>query len=131
MNAWVGWCLAVVGIAAGYVGWGWRGVVLGITVVVFWLVLQFSRSLRVLQRAGRAPIGHVDNAVMLQSKLQQGMLLMQVLQITKSLGQKLSESPESWGWTDAGGDQLRLVFEGGKLQSWTLSRAADEARPAA
>ncbi len=119
------------GIAAGYVGWGWQGVVLGITVIVFWLVLQFSRSLRVLQRAGRAPIGHVDNAVMLQSKLQQGMLLMQVLQITKSLGRKLSESPESWGWTDTGGDQLRLVFEGGKLQSWTLSRAADEARPAA
>lgn len=131
MNAWVGWSLAVVGIAAGYVGWGWQGVVLGITVVVFWLVLQFSRSLRVLQRAGRAPIGHVDNVVMLQSKLQQGMLLMQVLQITKSLGQKLSESPESWGWTDTGGDRLRLVFEGGKLQSWTLSRAADEARPAA
>jgi hypothetical protein len=131
VNAWVGWSLAVAGIAAGYVGWGWQGVVLGITVIAFWLLLQFSRSLRVLQRAGRAPIGHVDNAVMLQSKLQQGMLLMQVLQLTKSLGQKLSESPESWGWTDAGGDQLRLVFEGGKLQSWTLNRAADEARPAA
>ena len=131
MNAGVGWGLAVVGIAVGYMGWGWQGVLLGVTVAVFWLLLQFSRSLRVLQRAGRAPVGHVDNAVMLQSKLRQGMLLMQVLQITKSLGQKLSESPESWCWTDAGGDQLRLVFEGGKLQSWTLSRAADEAPPAA
>ena len=131
MNAGVGWGLAVVGIAVGYMGWGWQGVLLGVTVAVFWLLLQFSRSLRVLQRAGRAPVGHVDNAVMLQSKLRQGMLLMQVLQITKGLGQKLSESPESWGWTDAGGDQLRLVFEGGKLQSWTLNRAADEARPAA
>lgn len=113
----------MVGIAAGYVGWGWRGVVLGVTVIVFWLLLQFSRSLRVLQRSGRAPVGQVANAVMLHSKLRQGMLLMQVLQLTRSLGSKLAESPETWGWTDAGGDQVRLVFEGGRLQSWTLVRA--------
>ena len=61
---------------------------------------------------------------MMQSKLRQGMPLMQVLQLTKSLGQKLAEAPETWGWTDAGGDQVRLVFEGGRLQSWTLERAA-------
>ena len=125
MNPWVGWGLAVLGIAAAYIGWGWQGVVLGVTVIVFWLLLQFSRSLRVLQRAGRAPMGHVDNAVMLHSKLRPGMLLMQVLPITKSLGRKLAESPETWGWADAGGDEVQLVFVGGKLQSWTLRRAAD------
>ena len=125
MNPWVGWGLAVLGIAAGYIGWGWQGVVLGVTVIVFWLLLQFSRSLRVLQRAGRAPVGHVNNAVMLHSKLKPGMLLMQVLPITKSLGRKLAESPETWGWADAGGDEVQLVFVGGKLQSWTLRRAAD------
>jgi uncharacterized protein (DUF58 family) len=121
---WVGWSLAVLGIAAGYIGWGWQGVVLGITVIVFWLLLQFSRSLRVLQQAGRAPVGRVNNAVMLNARLKRGMLLMQVLPLTRSLGLKLSESPESWGWTDGGGDRVRLVFEGGKLQSWTLERAA-------
>lgn len=120
----LGWALAVAAIAAGYMNWGWPGVLLGVTVIVFWLLLQFSRSLRVLQRAGRAPVGHVGNAVMMQSKLRQGMPLMQVLQLTKSLGQKLAEVPETWGWTDAGGDQVRLVFEGGRLQSWTLERAA-------
>ena len=125
MNPWIGWGLAVLGIAAGYIGWGWQGVVLGVTVIVFWLLLQFSRSLRVLQRAGRAPVGHVNNAVMLHSKLKPGMLLMQVLPITKSLGRKLAESPETWGWADAGGDEVQLVFVGGKLQSWTLRRAAD------
>lgn len=125
MNPWVGWGLAGLGIAAGYIGWGWQGVVLGVTVIVFWLLLQFSRSLRVLQRAGRAPVGHVNNAVMLHSKLKPGMLLMQVLPITKSLGRKLAESPETWGWADAGGDEVQLVFVGGKLQSWTLRRAAD------
>jgi len=118
------WSLAAAALVAGWLGYGWRGIVLALTVIVFWLLLQFSRSLRVLQRAGRAPVGHVGNAVMLQSKLRQGMPLMQVLQLTKSLGQKLAEVPETWGWTDAGGDQVRLVFEGGRLQSWTLERAA-------
>ena len=74
-NPIVGWGLATLGIAAGYVGWGWPGVVLGITVLVFWLLLQFSRSLRVLKQAAGAPVGHVGSAVMLQSKLTAGMTL--------------------------------------------------------
>ncbi|HRF84756.1 MAG TPA: hypothetical protein PLO34_10080, partial [Pseudoxanthomonas sp.] len=76
MNPIVGWGLAVVAIAAGYVGWGWRGVILGVTVIVFWLLLQFSRSLRVLKRAAGNPVGHVDSAVMLHSRLQAGMTLL-------------------------------------------------------
>ena len=89
MNPIVGWGLAAAGIAAGYVGWGWPGALLGITVMVFWLLLQFSRSLRVLKLAGQAPVGHVDSAVMLQRKLKDGMSLMQVLVLTRSLGTKL------------------------------------------
>ncbi len=122
MNPILGWGLAAAGIAAGFVGWGWPGVVLAVTVVVFWLLLQFSRSLRVLKNASGAPIGHVDNAVMLHSKLKTGMTLMQVLVLTRSLGTRLAESPERWGWVDGGGDQVQLSFDGGKLQSWTLHR---------
>ena len=70
MNPTIGWGLAALAIAAGYVGWGWRGVVLGVTVIVFWLLLQFSRSLRVLRNAADAPVGHVASAVMLHGKLQ-------------------------------------------------------------
>jgi len=134
MNPRVGWSLAVLAIAVGYAGWGWRGVVLGITVLAFWLLLQFSRSLRVLKNAGNAPIGHVDSAVMLHSRLATGMTLLQVLALTRSLGRKVSESPECWGWADAGGARIELRFEGGKLQSWELMRdeAADStASPAA
>ena len=122
MNPIVGWGLAVTGIAAGYVGWGWPGAVLGITVMVIWLLLQFSRSLRVLKLAGQAPVGHIDSAVMLQSKLKEGMTLMQVLVLTRSLGTKLGESPEAWGWADAGGASLRLEFDSGKLRRWALQR---------
>ena len=131
MNPIVGWGLAVVAIAAGYVGWGWRGVILGVTVIVFWLLLQFSRSLRVLKRAAGNPVGHVDSAVMLHSKLKTGMTLSQVLPLTRSLGTRLSDAPERWGWADPGGARISLEFDGGKLQSWALTRdeAAAEGPP--
>jgi hypothetical protein len=126
LNPVVGWALAVAGIAAGYVGWGWRGVVLGVTAIVFWLLLQFSRSLRALQRASRAPVGQVDSALMLHSRLKPGLSLLQVLVLTRSLGTRLSERPESWGWADPGGARVRLEFDRGKLQRWSLQRT-DEA----
>lgn len=129
MNATIGWALAVLAIAAGYAGWGWRGAVLGITVAVFGLLLQFNRTLRVLKNASSAPVGHVDSAVMLHSKLRQGMTLMQVLMLTRSLGNKLGDAPERWGWADAGGARVSLEFAGGKLRAWELMR--DTSAPAA
>jgi hypothetical protein len=122
MNAGLGWSLAALGIAAGYVGWGWPGVVLGVTVTVFWLLLQFSRSLRVLKKAAGSPMGHVDSAVMLHSKLKAGMTLLQVLVLTRSLGTRLNEEPERWGWADPGGARVSLEFDAGKLRSWQLAR---------
>jgi hypothetical protein len=127
----VAWGLAVAAIAAGYAGWGWRGVVLGLTVIVFWLLLQFSRSLRVLKNAAQRPVGTVDSAVMLHSKLTAGMTLLQVLQITRSLGTRLQESPERWGWADAGGARVTLEFDAGKLRHWALERALPGDEPGA
>ena len=123
MNPAIGWSLAALGIAAGYVGWGWPGVVLGVTVMVFWLLLQFSRSLRVLKNAAGKPVGHVDSAVMLHSQLKAGMTLLQVLVLTRSLGTRLSEAPERWGWADPGGARVSLEFEAGKLRTWQLVRS--------
>jgi hypothetical protein len=131
MSSPMGWGLAVAAMAAGYVGWGWPGVVLGVTVIVFWLLLQFSRSLRVLKRAAGNPVGHVDSAVMLHSKLKAGMPLLQVLVLTRSLGTRLSEEPERWGWADPGGARVSLEFEAGKLRTWQLARDDAPAAPAA
>lgn len=127
MSAAIGWALAALAIAVGYAQWGWRGVVLAVTVIVFWFLLQFSRALRVLRNASQAPVGHVASAVMLQSKLHQGQRLPQILALTRSLGRKLADEPETFEWRDAGGDAVRVELQGGKLARWTLQRAGDAA----
>jgi hypothetical protein len=133
MNLVLGWGLAVLAVAVGYAGYGLRGVVLAVTVVVFWLLLQFSRTLRTMQGASRRPIGVVDSAVMLNARLREGMTMLQILPLTRSLGQRVGEAPERWAWADAGGVRVQLEFARGRLARWALERpaaAADEAPPA-
>jgi hypothetical protein len=122
----LGWALAAVAVAAGYIGYGWRGLVLALTVVVFWLLLQFSRALRVLRNAANAPVGSVANAVMFNAKLQRGQRLPELLKLTGSLGRKLSEEPEAWAWADAGGDEVQVTLVAGQVSEWRLVRAAPE-----
>jgi phosphatidylglycerophosphate synthase len=131
MNQFVGWALAVLAVALGYVQWGWPGVALGISVIVFWLLLQFSRALRVMKNAGAAPVGHVDSAVMLHSKLAKGMTLMQVITLTRSLGRRTSDAPETFEWTDASGVVVTVELVEGRCTTWRLTRPADSATAAA
>ena len=125
MDKRVGWALAALAVFVGWWQWGGYGVVLALTVVVFWLLLQFYRALRVMQAAGAAPVGHVANAVMLHARLNKGMTLLEILPHTRSLGQKLSDPPqESFAWTDANGDRVELTLDNGRLTQWQLIRAA-------
>lgn len=127
-NAALGWALALLAVVAGYVGYGWQGLVLALTVIVFWLLLQFSRALRVLRAAAGRPVGVVDNAVMLNSRLHPGMRLPQVLKLTRSLGREVAPEPdETWAWADAAGDRVELVFHTGRLVRWHLHRASSDA----
>jgi hypothetical protein len=129
MNAaWAGWGLALAALVVGWLSYGWQGLVLAITVIVFWLLLQFSRSLRVLRIAATNPVGHVASAVMLHSKLKTGMRLPEVLVLTRSLGRKVGGDEhgarETWAWTDTGGDTVQLTLVDGRLAQWELQRAA-------
>ena len=124
VNAWASWGLAAAALVAGYAAYGWRGLVLALSVIVFWLLLQFSRSLRLLRQAAQAPVGHVASAVMLQSRLSMGMRLADVIKMAGSLGQKLRESPETWAWRDAGGVAVEVELDGnGRCARWTLRRS--------
>ena len=127
MNPLFGWGLAAVAVAAGWFSYGWPGVLLAVSVTVFWLLLQFSRVLRVMRQASDRPIGSVDSAVMLHARLRTGMTLLQVLPLTRSLGQKMADDPETFVWTDAGGHSVRVEFRGGHCSVFALERAADDA----
>ncbi|NBW47627.1 MAG: hypothetical protein EBR46_05775 [Betaproteobacteria bacterium] len=85
----IGWGLAVAAIAIGYMQYGWPGVFLAFTVIVFWLLLQFSRALRVMRAAATNPVASVDSALMAQTRIHPGMKMLQVLRETRSLGQRL------------------------------------------
>ena len=126
MSPQLGWLLAAIGLLAGYRAYGWAGVMLAATVVVFWLLLQFSRALRALREAGTAPVGSLRSAVMLHAKLHKGMTLPQVLAITGSLGEK-TEAPstgieESWRWRDDSGAAVTVQLSRGKVVGWSLVR---------
>ena len=123
MRGALGWGLALVAVAVGYQSWGWGGVVLAVTLTVFWLLLQFSRSLRVLRDAAGKPVGSVANAVMLNAKLHTGMRLPEVLKLTRSLGRPLSQDPEAWAWADEAGDEVRVTLQDGRVSAWELKRA--------
>jgi len=123
MNATLGWVLAGGALLAGWFGYGWRGLVLAVSIIVFWLLLQLSRSLRVLRTAAQSPVGHVASAVMLNAKLATDLRLADVIKLTGSLGRRTRDEPdEAFVWTDAGGVAVEVEFRNGRCTAWTLRR---------
>lgn len=123
MNPWVGVGLALLALIGGGALLGWQGVIFATTGIVFWLLLQISRLMRVMKVAGAAPLGAVGNAVMLNSKLHAGMKLVDLIALAGSLGVK--QSPEVFAWRDPGGDAVQVKLVKGKLAEWRLIRAGD------
>jgi hypothetical protein len=125
MNPLVGWALALAALGAGWRSYGAPGLALAASVIVFWLLLQFNRSLRVMRNAAASPVGHVPSAVMLHAKLSRGMPMLRVVTLAKSLGRKVAEAPETWRWADDSGADVTIVFERGRCSRWALNRPAD------
>ena len=104
---------------------GWEGVALALTGFVMWLLLHFTTVLVIMRRARNRPIGYVGSVVMLNAKLKAGMTHLQVVGMTRSLGERLSppeEDPELFLWKDGNDNRLTATFVGGKLQSWDFKR---------
>jgi uncharacterized protein (DUF58 family) len=131
MNAWFGWALAAAALFIGWRSYGWPGVALALSVIVFWLLLQFSRSVRVMRSASESPVGHVDSAVMLNAKLREKQPMLEIVKLTKSLGQRVGDEPEVWRWTDDGGSSVEITFVNGRCTRWVLQRPPETAEAAA
>ena len=123
----------VVLVAAAYQGYGWGGVALAGGAIVMWMLLHFTRMMKVLQRAANRPVGYVDSAVMLNAKLQPGVTLLHVVAMTRSLGEQLSpkeEQPEVFRWTDGSASHVTCEFKDGKLVKWEMVRPSEPAEAA-
>jgi hypothetical protein len=118
--------MAIVAVAAGWRGYGWPGVALAASVIVFWLLIQFNRSMKVMRNASGSPVGHVDSAVMLNAKMRAGLPMMQVVMLTKSLGRRVPDQPDTWVWADESGSDVTIAFDKGRCKSWTLHRPAQD-----
>ena len=125
----MGWAMAALALVAGYFGYGWPGVLLACTVIVFWLLMQFSRAVRTMKQATKRPLGMADSALMLHSKLHAGMRLADILKLSGSLGRRVGEGPEPeiYAWCDNAGDEVVVELKGGLLTAWRLQRVEPQA----
>ena len=122
MDPRIGWGLAALLTLFAGLAYGIHGLAFAASAVVFWLLLTFSRAMRVMRHAGEAPVGSVPNAVMFHAGLARGMTMLQVLGKTKSLGRKVDGSDDDWRWSDGAGASVVLHFERGRLRAWQLER---------
>lgn len=123
---------ALVLAVVGYRTYGWPGLALVAGGLVMWQLLHFTRMMQILRKAANRPIGHVDSAVMLHSRLAAGQPLLHVVALTRALGQLESPNgtqPERFRWTDPSGASVLCVFQAGKLQSWELTRPVADTAP--
>ena len=126
MNRKLGLALALAAFVAG--GWlyGWQGVVLAMSMVIFWLLLQFTQVMRVMRTASKGPVGMVPSAVMLQAKLHAGMKMGDVIMLTRSLGQELPVEGQGvvrYRWVDPGGSAVEVTVGEGRVREWQFTRA--------
>ena len=122
MNAVLGWALAALFAFVSWHVYAWPGLAMAVSAIVFWLLLQFNRTLRVMKNAAGSPLAEVPSAVMFHAGLHPGMTMLQTVTKTKSIGRKVEGSEDDWRWSDPGGSSVRLHFARGRLESWQIER---------
>jgi hypothetical protein len=130
VNARLGWLLAALFTFAAWRAYDFAGLAFAASAIVFWLLLQFNRAVRVMKNAADSPVGRVPSAVMFHAGLARGMTMLQIVTTTKSLGRKVAGGDDDWRWSDDGGASVVLHFERGRLVRWQIERSAEaEAEP--
>ena len=129
MNARLGWLLAALFTFAAWRAYDLAGLAFAASAIVFWLLLQFNRAVRVMKNAADSPVGHVASAVMFHAALARGMTMLQIVSKTKSLGRKVEGSDDDWRWSDDGGASVVLHFERGRLVRWQIERPPEPEAP--
>ena len=124
-----------IAVALGAGAWragGWAGLALAASALVLWFLLYYTRIMTIMKRAADRPIGYVGSAVMLNAKLEPRMPLLNVIALTRSLGERLSAEgaePEVYRWRDPGDSHVTTEFEGGRLLRWQLQRPPVPSEP--
>ncbi len=127
MNPYLGWTLAAVFAFAAWRAYDLAGLAFAASAIVFWLLLQFNRTVRVMKNAADSRVGHVPSAVMFNATLRKGMTMLQIVTKTESLGRKVvADSDDDWAWSDDGGNAVQIHFEAGRLARWQLERPATD-----
>ncbi|MDQ2779822.1 MAG: hypothetical protein M3Y32_09730 [Pseudomonadota bacterium] len=121
------WALVAAALAIAAATQGWRGVLLIVTLVVFWLLWQINRLSRTMRRLAARPLGVVPNAVMFNAKLSVGLPMAELLSLSNSLGRAVDTGAaiERFVWTDPGGDRVQVDLQDGRVQAWELQRTDD------
>ncbi len=131
MNPVLGWLLVAAIGASAWLAYGWRGLAIAASVVVFWMLMQFNRTVRVMQDAAQRPVGHVPSAVMFHAGLRPGLTMLKIVKDTGTLGVKGEGPDDDWIWRDDGDVAVHLHFVHGALASWRIERPPTDGPAAA
>lgn len=115
----------IVLLALAWRSMGWQGVFAVAGGLMMWLLLHYTRIVKVMSRAAERPVGFVASAVMLNAKLKPGVNLLHVITLTRALGERRSaegEEPEIYRWTDGSDSHVTAEFVRGRLVRWALER---------
>ena len=118
---------------AAWTSYGWQGLTLALLMLSFWVLLHFTKLMRLLRTAATRPLGHVRDAAALHARLRRGMPMTDVVRLTLSLGERQSppgEEPECFDWGDEGGRTVRCHFIQGRLDRFELRHAGSANPPA-
>ena len=115
------WLFPTLVLALCYAAWrsyGWQGLVLAMLMSSFWVLLHFTKLMRLLRAAAARPKGAVADIPALQRHLRTGMPLHDVVRRTACLGERPADATadEVFDWHDEQGRVLRLHFQAGRLQ---------------